>query len=141
MTKDVSFVLQLRSSLLGSTSFRNYWVSQILSSSSFQMLSVAIGWQMYALTHDAFSLGFVGLAQFVPMVLLTLIVGQVVDRFDRRKIVFLCQFVEGGVAVLLLFGNLGDWLGREQILLCAAIIGACRAFERPSSAALLPLVH
>jgi MFS family permease len=102
------------------------------------MLSVAIGWQMYALTHDAFSLGFVGLAQFLPMVLLTLVVGHVADRFDRRRIVFLCQIIESGIAALLLFGNLAGWLGREQILLAAAIIGACRAFEGPSSSALLP---
>jgi MFS family permease len=102
------------------------------------MLSVAIGWQMYELTHDAFSLGLVGLAQFLPMVLLTLVVGQAADRFDRRKIVFLCQFIEGGIAALLLFGSWFGWLGREQILLAAAILGACRAFEGPSSSALLP---
>jgi MFS family permease len=102
------------------------------------MLSVAIGWQMYDLTHDAFSLGFVGLAQFVPMVLLTLVVGHVADRFDRRKIVFLCQIIEAAIAILLLLGNLAGWLGRDQILVAAAIIGACRAFEGPSSSALLP---
>ncbi len=110
----------------------------MLSSTSFQMLSVAIGWQMYELTHDAFSLGLVGLAQFLPMVLLTLVVGQVADRFDRRRIVFLCQITEGLVAALLLAGSLSGWLGREQILLMAAIVGACRAFENPSSTALLP---
>ena len=51
------------------------------------MLSVAIGWQMYELTQDAFSLGMVGLAQFIPMLLLTLFVGQIADRYDRRRIV------------------------------------------------------
>lgn len=93
---------------------------------------------MYALTHDAFSLGFVGLAKFVPMVLLTLVVGHVADRFERRKIVFLCQILESAVAALLLAGNLVGWLGSEQILLAAAVIGTCRAFEGPSSSALLP---
>lgn len=93
---------------------------------------------MYDLTHDAFSLGFVGLAQFVPMVLLTLVVGHVADRFDRRKIVFLCQIIEAAIAVLLLLGNLAGWLGRDQILVAAAIIGSCRAFEGPSSSALIP---
>jgi MFS family permease len=102
------------------------------------MLSVAIGWQMYELTHDAFSLGLVGLAQFVPMVLLTFIVGQIADRFDRRKIVFFCLLIEGLTAGLLLTGSLGGWLGREQILVLAAILGACRAFEGPTSSALLP---
>ena len=102
------------------------------------MLSVAIGWQMYALTHDAFSLGFVGLAQFLPMVLLTFVVGQVADRYDRRKIVFFCQMVEGLIAALLFIGNVTGSLGREQILMAAAILGACRAFEGPSSSSLLP---
>ncbi|CAG7599334.1 Enterobactin exporter EntS [Paenibacillus solanacearum] len=125
-------------SMLRQPSFAKFWTSRILSSTSFQMLSVAIGWQMYDLTRDAFSLGLVGLAQFAPMVLLTLVVGHVADRFDRRKIVFLCQLVEGLVAALLLLGNAAHWLGRNEILLAAAIIGACRAFEGPSSSALLP---
>ncbi|WP_274319218.1 MFS transporter [Paenibacillus qinlingensis] len=124
--------------MLSHRSFNNFWISRMFSSTSFQMLSVAIGWQMYDLTHDAFSLGFVGLAQFVPMVLLTFVVGQVADRFDRRKIVFICQIIEALIAALLLFGNLHGWLGREEILVAAAILGACRAFEGPSSAALLP---
>lgn len=133
-------MLQSRESLFRQPSFRNFWGSRILSSASFQMLSVAIGWQMYELTHDAFSLGLVGLAQFIPMVLLTLVVGQVADRFDRRKIIVLAQMIEGAMAVLLLYGNHAGWLDREQILLAAAIIGACRAFEGPTSAALLPQV-
>ena len=127
-----------RRALLRQPSFVKFWGSRMLSSSSFQMLSVAIGWQMYSLTHDAFSLGLVGLAQFIPMVLLTLVVGQVADRFDRRRIVYLCQIIEACVAGLLLYGNLFGWLGREQILLAAMVLGACRAFEGPSSAALLP---
>ncbi|MFH5186931.1 MFS transporter [Paenibacillus sp. TAB 01] len=131
-------MLQSTDSLLKQPSFAKFWTSRILSSSSFQMLSVAIGWQMYDLTHDAFSLGLVGLAQFAPMVVLTLVVGHVADRFDRRRIVFLCQLVEAVIAALLLMGSLAGWLGREQILLAAAIIGACRAFEGPSSSALLP---
>jgi MFS family permease len=131
-------LLQSTDSILRQPSFAKFWTSGILSSSSFQMLSVAIGWQMYDLTHDAFSLGLVGLAQFTPMVLLTLVVGHVADRFDRRRIVFLCQILEGVVAALLLLGNIAGWLGREQILLAAAILGACRAFEGPSYSALLP---
>ncbi|MEK3910814.1 MFS transporter [Paenibacillus sp. FSL H7-0331] len=131
-------LLQSPDSIHRHSSFTKFWISRTLSSTSFQMLSVAIGWQMYDLTHDAFSLGFVGLAQFVPMVLLTLVVGHVADRFDRRKIVFLCQIIEAAIAVLLLLGNLAGWLGRDQILVAAAIIGSCRAFEGPSSSALLP---
>ncbi|MFC5449350.1 MFS transporter [Paenibacillus aestuarii] len=118
--------------------FTNFWIARFFSSIAFQMASVAIGWQMYNLTHDAFSLGLVGLAEFVPMVLLTLIVGQVADRFDRRKIVVICQVVECAFLALMLVGNLGGWLGSSQILLVAAILGACRAFEGPASSAFLP---
>ncbi|MBO9606846.1 MAG: MFS transporter [Paenibacillaceae bacterium] len=125
-------------SVLGQPYYKHYWVSRVLSSTSFQMLAVAIGWQMYDLTRDAFSLGLVGLAQFLPMVLLTFVVGHVADRFDRRLIVAWCMIIESGIAALLLFGSLGGWLGRESILAAAAILGACRAFEGPSSSALLP---
>lgn len=118
--------------------FTNYWVSRMFSSISFQMLSVAIGWQMYAVTHDAFSLGAVGLAQFLPMVLLTLVVGHAADRLDRRKIVFWCQIIEVVISGLLLMGSYSGWLGRGQILVFAAILGASRAFEGPASSALLP---
>lgn len=131
-------LLQPNQSVLRIPSYAKSWVARILSTTSFQMLSVAIAWQMYSLTGDAFSLGLVGLAQFLPMMLLTLIVGHVADRFDRRKIVYICQICEGIVAALLVIGNHADWLGREQILLAAAVIGACRAFEGPTLAALVP---
>ena len=104
------------------------------------MLSVAIGWQMYELTQDAFSLGMVGLAQFIPMLLLTLFVGQIADRYDRRRIVYLSLVIEALTAVFLLIGSIGGWLGREEILLAAALIGACRAFEGPTANALLPQI-
>ena len=104
------------------------------------MLSVAIGWQMYELTQDAFSLGMVGLAQFIPMLLLTLFVGQIADRYDRRRIVYLSLVIEALTAGFLLIGSLNGWIGREEILIAAALIGACRAFEGPTANALLPQI-
>lgn len=50
-----------------------FWFARICSTISFQMAAVAVGWQMYALTHSTFALGMVGLVQFLPMVLLTLV--------------------------------------------------------------------
>jgi MFS family permease len=129
---------QSNPSVLRLPSYAKSWGARILSTTSFQMLSVAIGWQMYGLTNDAFSLGLVGLAQFLPMLLLTFLVGHVADRFDRRKIVFICQLVEAAIAALLIFGNHAGLLGREQILLASALLGACRAFEGPTLAALIP---
>ncbi len=134
------FLSSSTNSLFKQTSFGKFWLARVLSSSSFQMLSVAIAWQMYDITQDAFSLGFVGLAQFIPMVLLTLFVGQAADRFDRRRIVYISLIIEGLAALYLLWANLGGWLGRGEILAVAAVIGACRAFEGPTSSALLPQI-
>lgn len=61
------------------------------STVAYQMLSVAVGWHMYALSGSPFFLGLVGLAQFLPMFLLTLVVGHVADRYDRRMILRTCH--------------------------------------------------
>ena len=60
-----------------------------LSSLAYQMLVVAVGWQVYDLTNSAMSLGLIGLMQFTPQFLLTLVVGHVADRYDRRLIVMM----------------------------------------------------
>ena len=66
------------------------------SRSSYQMLIVAVGWQLYALTGDPFDLGLVGLIQFIPAMLLFLVVGQVTDRYDRALLLIACQIDRGG---------------------------------------------
>ena len=63
---------------------------RVLASMGFQMVGVAVGWQLYTLTGSALDLGLVGLVQFLPMILLTLVVGQVADRCDRRRLVVPC---------------------------------------------------
>ena len=126
------------SSVLHNRSFLRLWIARIFSTSAFQMLSVAIGWQMYALTDSAFQLGLVGLAQFLPMLLLTLPAGQTADRYDRRTIVYLCQIMESIVVLLLVLGSVQGWLDSVHLLAAAAILGACRTFEGPASAALVP---
>ena len=71
----------------------------------YQMLAVAVGWQVYDLTRSALDLGLVGLAQFLPSVVLLLAVGHVADRHDRRSIVRLCVGVEVGAALVLAAGS------------------------------------
>jgi MFS family permease len=68
-----------------------FWFARICSTISFQVAAVAVGWQVYALTHSTFALGMVGLVQFLPMLLLTLVVGHVADRFNRKTIISICQ--------------------------------------------------
>ncbi|SAL09791.1 major facilitator transporter [Caballeronia humi] len=109
-----------------------------MSSVAFQMMSVAIGWQIYSITHSAFALGLVGLAQFLPMFVLTLVVGHVADRYDRRTIAFVCQMIEGVAALVLCVGAWHGWQSASLIYAIAMITGAARAFESPSMAALLP---
>lgn len=126
--------------LLGLTTFQRFWTARVLSSISFQMLSVAIGWHIYALTKSAYALGLVGLAQFLPMFVLTLVVGHVADRYDRRRIVAVCQSLLAVASAVFLAGTLGGWLNAPSIYALAACLGAARAFENPTVASLLPAV-
>src|SRR5690242_16007550 len=57
-----------------------------------EMQSVAVGWQVYDITHRALDLGLVGLAQFLPGILLFLVSGHAADRFDRRKLLIICYW-------------------------------------------------
>ncbi|MGI4815333.1 MAG: MFS transporter [Janthinobacterium lividum] len=107
------------------------------SSLAFQMLSVAIGWQMYRLTGSAFDLGLVGLVQFLPMICLTLVIGHVADRFDRRMIVAICMAVEAATAFFLAVAVADGWLTKVMMFLVVALVGAARAFESPTGATLV----
>jgi MFS family permease len=114
--------------------------SRVLATVGFQMLGVAVGWQLYDLTGRALDLGLVGLAQFVPMILLTLVVGQVADRYDRRLVVILCEIAKAAVAAALALGAIGGWQTRTTIFALVALLGAAQAFENPAMSALVPEV-
>lgn len=118
--------------------FIAFWCARVLTASGFQMLAVAIGWQMYALTGNVLDLGLVGLVEFLPRVLFILLTGHVADRFDRRKVAALCQAAQGLVALYLLLASSQGSLTREMIFLIAFALGTARAFEMPTTQALLP---
>jgi len=118
--------------------FTRFLISRVLSTLAFHMQGVAVGWQVYALTGRAFDLGLVGLAQFLPMLLLTLLVGHAADRYDRRVIVSVCQLVQAAASVTLAVGTFSGALTLERILAIVAVTGAARAFENPTTSALLP---
>jgi MFS family permease len=126
------------SELLRNPAFNRFWISRSTSGFAYHMTAVALGWQVYALTGDVFDLGLVGLVEFLPQFLLTLVVGQVADRLDRGRIVCVCQALQGLALALLLAGDRGGWMGVGGIFACVALIGASRAFETPSMQALLP---
>src|SRR5215468_4262934 len=78
--------------------------ARVVSVLGSEMQAVAVGWQVYGLTHRPLDLGLVGLAQFLPGVLLFLVSGQAADRFPRRRIVMACYagFAACSIALLAL---------------------------------------
>jgi MFS family permease len=118
--------------------FVAFWLADIASSFGFQMLSVAVGWQVYAITGRAFDLGLIGLAQFVPSVLLALPAGHVADQFDRRRIVLSAQLLEW-VAVLVLTALTFLHVVHEAgVLAILFVIGVARALEFPARQSMVP---
>src|SRR5262245_28444474 len=118
--------------LLWSRSFAFYWCARTSTNGAYQMQAVAIGWQIYDLTNDPFDLGLVGLVQFVPIVALSLVIGQIADHYDRRGVVRVCQIIKGLAAAALAIGSVGGWLGRDSILAILFVSGVARAFEVPT---------
>jgi MFS family permease len=108
------------------------------STLAYQMGAVAVGWQVYALTHSAFDLGLVGLAQFIPMALLTFAAGHAADRYERKQVLQWCQIIEALIAALLAWGTFAHWLTVTEIFVAVVIFGAARAFGSPASSAMLP---
>jgi MFS family permease len=124
--------------LLRHPPFVFYWFARIFSVVAFAGQGVAVGWHLYALTGSALDLGLLGLMQFAPTVVLTLIVGHVADRYDRRRIAGICQVIEGSAAAVLAVGTAMGWLDRGTIFALVAVSASARAFEWPAMAALLP---
>jgi MFS family permease len=125
-------------SLLHHRAFVQFWFARIASGFGFQMLSVAVGWQIYAITGRALDLGLIGLVQFIPSVLLALPAGHVADQYERRRIVLLGQVVEWLAIVLLAVLTLLGRVHEAGILLLVFVIGVAKAFESPSMQSLLP---
>jgi MFS family permease len=117
-----------------------YWTARVFSALAFQKVGVSVGWQMYAITGSAFDLGLVGLVQVIPATVLVLVAGQLADRYDRRRILQICQVIEGLTAASLAWASFGGWISKEFILTAMFIFGAARAFEATSNTALLPAV-
>jgi MFS family permease len=119
-------------------SFVRFWCARTFSNGAFMMQGVAVGWQIYALTNDPFDLGLVGLVQFLPLIAMAVIVGQLLDLFDRRKIAAACQVGKALAALLLALGSAQGWLTRDLMLLIVLLSGTARAFEVPTMHAILP---
>jgi MFS family permease len=115
-----------------------FWLARLASTMGYQMLALTIGWQIYELTNSAFDLGLVGLIQFVPAVVLTLLIGHVADRYDRRLIVRAAHSVYAAAALMITAALVTGTLSRDLLFIAVFIIGCARAFELPTAHALAP---
>lgn len=118
--------------------FQLYFGGRLFSNFARQIVAVAVGWQVYDLTGSALHLGFVGLIQFTPSLLLVLHGGSVADRHDRKRIVQICQWINGSVAAWLAWRSFSGHITVLDIYLAAATFGAASAYERPATGAMLP---
>jgi MFS family permease len=114
-----------------------FLIGRFVSSLGQQMLTVAVGWELYMRTHSALNLGFVGLSQMVPMLLFTLPAGHMADTYDRKRIIILTTFIIGcasvGLALISAATASVFW-----IYFCLFAAGTARTFLWPASSAFLP---
>jgi MFS family permease len=117
--------------------FQRFQAARFLLTVGIQMQSVAVGWNVYELTHRPLDLGYVGLAQFLPLFALSPITGQVADRFDRRLVLLFCYAGILLSSLLLLLCTWRDVHDLRVIYSILALFGATRAFNGPAGSALL----
>lgn len=124
--------------ILARADFRRFLSARLLATLAAQMQTVAVGWQIYAITRDPLDLGLIGLSQFLPFVVLILPAGQVADQHDRRRILTACYAVEALCAALLLWFTIESMTAAWPVFSAMTLLGCARAFSMPSGQALLP---
>lgn len=117
--------------------FRLLLIGTFITSFSDQLVSFSIGWELWLRTHNALALGFVGLAQATPVILLSLIAGHAADHYDRKRIVILTQALLAVSSLGLAAVSYSEG-AVPLIYLCLFGIGIARAFNSPAASTLLP---
>ncbi len=118
--------------------FQLFFGGRLFANFARQIVAVAVGWQVYEITGSPLHLGLVGLVQFGPSLLLVLHGGSTADRHDRKRIVQICQWIEGAVSAWLAWRSFGGTITVFDIYVASAIFGAASAYERPATGAMLP---
>jgi len=125
-----------------SRDFRLYQTARLMVILGAEAQSVAVAWQVYALTHSALDLGYTGLALFLPGVFVMLAAGHAADRYDRRKIILLCYTLQACCTAALLWLSMSATAlkgGRIWPIYAVLVgIGLGRAFSGPAASAMLP---
>ena len=119
-------------------SYRLFWFASAAGSFAANIISVSVGWYIYDITRNPLYLGFVGLAQFLPALLLVLVTGLAADTFPRRVIMSVCLGVELLATGILLLVAAGHIMEIWPIYFALVMIGLGRAFLSPASSSLAP---
>jgi MFS family permease len=117
---------------------RRYLAARFLVSVAVQMQTVAVGWQVYQTTRNPLDLGLIGLSQFLPFIVLVLPAGHVADHYDRRRVLLACYLLAALASGLLLVFGLAGITNVLPTFGVMALFGVVRAFNMPTSQALLP---
>ncbi len=126
------------SRLMAHQGFMRFLAARLLASVAVQMQTVAVGWQIYAITKNPLDLGLIGLSQFLPFVLLVLPAGHVADRRNRARILAVCIAIEMLCALALLAFTIEGLSVAWPVFAVMVVFGAARAFTMPAGQALVP---
>ena len=122
------------------SNFTLFTVARFFLVAALEMQSVAVGWQIYEITRRPLDLGLVGLAQFLPVILLFLPAGHAADRFNRKRLVLLCYIGFAFCYALLLEIARAKIHNVTFIYAVLVLLGVVRAFNAPAGRSLLPLL-
>jgi len=117
-----------------------FQVARFLIVAAVEMQAVAVGWQVYEITKRPLDLGYVGLAQFLPNILLFLLAGHTADRFSRKKVLFVCQAGFAVCSIGLIEISRRGLRDVRPIFAALVLLGIVRSFNAPAGRSLLPLL-
>src|SRR5947208_7415146 len=120
--------------------FSLYEVERFLVVAAMEMQSVAVGWQVYEITRRPLDLVLVGLAQFLPNIILFLLAGHTADRFNRKKVLLLCNIGFALCSALLIVIAHFEPRDVKAIYAVLVVLGVVRAFNSPAGRSLLPVL-
>jgi MFS family permease len=135
--KDTPGVERGRLAILRQRDVLFYLIGRFLWISATQVMTVAVSWLVYDVTHSAMALGLVGLAAFGPKLALSLVSGIVADRFERRLVIG-CSFILMAVVALgLLFVAVSEPVAVGRVYGLFILFGIARGFATPASQAMV----
>lgn len=120
--------------------FRIYLVATFCASLALQAQSVAVGWQVYKITRSPLALGYVGLAQFLPALLMMLPAGDFADRYDRRIVMCVSGAIRALTSAVFVALSITDVRVIWPFYATLAVFGAARTFAAPAADSILPRI-